>query len=154
MGFLKGLGKVAGHVVGGTVGGALEIVGTLVESEALKNAGKGVHEIAAQSGEAIGSLADGVATTAHGLWIDDQEKIKEGLGHASNAATNTAGLAGKAIKGTAVGAAKVANVTVKAVREALDEIPENEESEPKAPETISVDEISEPRNEVTKLQGV
>jgi hypothetical protein len=32
---------------------------------------------------------------------------------------------------------------------ALDEIPET-----KAPETINVDEISEPRDEVTKLQGV
>ena len=135
MGFLKGLGKVAGHVVGGTVGGALEVAGTLVESEALKKAGKGVHDIAAQSGEAIGSLADGVATTAHGLYIDDREKIKQGLGHAGNAATNTAGLAGKAIRGTAVGAAKVANVTVKTVREAIDEI-ENEELSLQTSETV------------------
>ena len=135
MGFLKGLGKVAGHVVGGTVGGALEVAGTLVESEALKKAGKGVHEVAAQSGEAIGSLADGVATTAHGLYIDDKEKIKQGLGHASNAATNTASLAGKAIVGTAVGAAKVANVSAKAVREAIDEI-ENEELELQTSEVV------------------
>lgn len=136
MGFLKGLGKVAGHVIGGTVGGALEVAGTLVESEALKKAGKGVHEVAAQSGEAIGSLADGVATTAHGLYIDDKEKIKQGLGHAGNAATNTAGLAGKAVKGTAIGAAKVANVTVKTVREVIDEI-ENEELELQTSEAVN-----------------
>jgi hypothetical protein len=42
MGFLKGLGKVTGHVIGGTVGGALEVIGELADSDSLKKAGKGV----------------------------------------------------------------------------------------------------------------
>jgi len=62
MSFIKGLGKFAGQVVGGVVGGSLEIVGELADSKTLKQAGKGVYQIAATSGEVLGSLTDGVVT--------------------------------------------------------------------------------------------
>ena len=107
MGFLKGLGKVTGHVVGGTVGGALEVIGELADSDSLKKAGKGVYQVAATSGEVLGGLADGTVTTAHGVITKDGEKVKKGLGDTGQAVILTAGGVGQAIKHTAVGTAHV-----------------------------------------------
>jgi tetratricopeptide (TPR) repeat protein len=105
--FLKGLGKVTGHVIGGTVGGALEVIGELADSDSLKKAGKGVYQVAATSGEVLGGLADGTVTTAHGVITKDGEKVKKGLGDAGQAVILTAGGVGQAIKYTAVGTAHV-----------------------------------------------
>jgi tetratricopeptide (TPR) repeat protein len=117
MGFLKGFGKVTGHVIGGTVGGALEVIGELADSDSLKKAGKGVYQVAATSGEVLGGLADGTVTTAHGVITKDGEKVKKGLGDTGHAVIQTAGGVGQAIKYTAVGTAHV-------VHNVLSETPE------------------------------
>lgn len=122
MGFLKGLGKVTGHAIGGTVGGALEVIGELADSDSLKKAGKGVYQVAATSGEVLGGLADGTVTTAHGVITKDGEKVKKGLGDAGQAVIQTAGGVGQAIKYTAVGAAHV-------VHDVLSDTPEISERE-------------------------
>ncbi|MEP0872272.1 hypothetical protein NDA01_20880 [Trichocoleus desertorum AS-A10] len=105
MGFLKGLGQIAGKVVGGAVGGALEIAGEVADSETLKKAGKGVYNVTAASGEILGSLADGAVTTVHGVVTKDGEKVKEGLGDAGHAAMLTAEGLGHTVKHTAIGTA-------------------------------------------------
>jgi hypothetical protein len=107
VGLFKGIGKLAGNIVGGTVGGALEAAGTLTDSELLKKAGQGVHQVTSMSGEVLGSLVDATVTTTHGVITKDGEKVKEGLGDAGNAVVITAGAVGTAIKHTAVGTAKV-----------------------------------------------
>lgn len=122
MGFLKGLGKVTGHVIGGTVGGALEVIGELADSDSLKKAGKGVYQVAATSGEVLGGLADGTVTTAHGVITKDGEKVKKGLGDAGQAVIQTAGGVGQAIKYTAVGTAHV-------VHDVLSDAPDRSERE-------------------------
>ena len=42
MGFLKNLGSIVGKVAGGTVGGGIEIVGILVDSNFVQEVGQGV----------------------------------------------------------------------------------------------------------------
>jgi hypothetical protein len=78
MGFLSGIGKVAGNLAGGIVGGAIEVVGESVNSKALKGIGQGVNKTISSAGEALGQVTDGVVTTASGLIKDDSEQVKQG----------------------------------------------------------------------------
>ncbi|GAX46183.1 hypothetical protein NIES4075_72040 [Tolypothrix sp. NIES-4075] len=123
MSFIKGLGKFAGQVVGGVVGGSLEVVGELVDSKAIKQVGKGVYQVAATSGEVLGSLTDGVVTTVHGAVTKDGEKVKQGLGDAGNGVVVAATGVGQVIKHTAMGTASV-------VRQTLSDEPEQAAQQP------------------------
>ena len=101
MGFLKSLGSIAGKVVGGTIGGTVSLVGDIIGSEILQDAGKAACAITSHTGEVIGSLAEGAVTCAGGILSRDGEKVKNGAGEMFNTATETVVGMGKGIVGVA-----------------------------------------------------
>lgn len=109
MGFLKKLGSFAGEIVGGVIGGGVEAVGTAVDSNFLKEVGQGVYTATVKSAETVGSLADGVVTTAYGVATDDDEKIKEGFGEVGSVIKTTANGVKQTIKHTVNNTAQVVN---------------------------------------------
>lgn len=109
MGFLKRLGSAAGKVVGGAIGGGLEAVGTAVGSDFVKEVGLGVYHSTVMSTETLGSLADGVITVIHGIAIEDDQKITEGVSEAKNAVKTTAIGVGRTITHTASSVGQVYN---------------------------------------------
>lgn len=76
MGFIKGLGSFAGKVAGGIVGGAIEIIGDVTDSDFIKEVGKGVNQVSSRSGELLGSLAEGTVYTVTGI-ISDDDYLKD-----------------------------------------------------------------------------
>lgn len=109
MGFLKGLGSLAGKVAGGFVGGGLEAVGEVVGSNLIKEIGQGVYHTTVNSTEMVGSLADSVVTTAHGIATRDGEKVKKGLAEAGHVVKTTATGVGGTVVHTARNASQVVN---------------------------------------------
>lgn len=109
MGFLKGLSGFAGKVVGGVVGGGLELIGEVVDSNFIKEVGEGVYNVTVNSAEMIGTLADSAVTTVHGIAIDDDEKIKKGLSEAGGVVKSTAIGVGKTISHSATNAGQIIN---------------------------------------------
>lgn len=109
MGFLKSLGSVVGKAVGTTVGGGIEAVGTAVDSNFVKEVGQGVYNSTVVSTETLGSLADGVIMTIHGIAIEDEKKIKEGYSEANNAVKTTVIGVGRTITYAANGVDEVYN---------------------------------------------
>lgn len=109
MGFLKGLGSLAGKVAGGVVGGGLEVVGEVVGSNLIKEIGQGVYHTTVNSTEMLGSLADSAVTTVHGIATKDGEKIKKGLGEAGHVVKTTATGVGGTVVHTARNASQIVN---------------------------------------------
>jgi hypothetical protein len=79
MGFLKGLGSFAGQVVGGVIGGSIEIVGEITNSNFIKDVGKGVHKTTAKTGELLGSLASGTFDAVGGMVTGDKAQSNKGF---------------------------------------------------------------------------
>lgn len=107
MGFLKGLGSFAGKVVGGVVGGGLEVAGSAMGNNFLQEVGQGVYHTTVRSGEMLGGLGDSAVTTVHGIVTEDGEKVKEGLGEAGQLVKTTAFGVGRTLKHTASNASQI-----------------------------------------------
>ncbi|MFC3747950.1 hypothetical protein [Paenibacillus sp. GCM10012306] len=90
MGFLKGLGSLAGQVVGGVIGGSIEIVGEVTNSNFIKEVGKGVHQTTARTGERLGSLASGTYDVVAGTITGDKSQSNKGLEEVFDTVGNTA----------------------------------------------------------------
>lgn len=58
MGFFKSLGSLAGTVIGGVVGGAVELVGEATDSTLIKEIGQGVYKSSIKCCEMIGQAVD------------------------------------------------------------------------------------------------
>jgi len=79
MGFLKELGSFVGQVAGGVIGGTIEIVGEVTNSEFIKDVGKGVYQTTAKTGELIGSLASGTYDAVGGIITGDKAQTNQGF---------------------------------------------------------------------------
>lgn len=75
MGFLKGLCGLAGEVVGGVVGGGLEVAGKAVGSNFIKEVGQGVYHATVNSAEMLGSLGDSAVTVDTNKLLPLQKQI-------------------------------------------------------------------------------
>lgn len=100
MGFIKELGSFAGKLAGGVVGGAVEFVGEVTNSDFIKEIGQGVYQVSSKSGELLGNLAEGTVDTVAGIISDDDCLKNKGKSQFVNAAGDT-------IKGVANGVVTV-----------------------------------------------
>lgn len=89
MEFIKDLGSFAGKVAGGVVGGAIEIVGEVADSDFIKDIGKGVNQVSSRSGELLGRLAEGTVDTVTGIISDDDYLKNKGKSQFINATVDT-----------------------------------------------------------------
>ena len=78
MGFLKDLGKGIGSVAGVVVGAPVAAVGELVDSDFLKDIGKGAYNATKRTGEVLGSIVEGTADVVSGAVNSDSCKRSEG----------------------------------------------------------------------------
>jgi hypothetical protein len=97
MGFLKDLGSFVGQVAGGVIGGAVEVVGEVTDSQFIKDVGKGVYHATSRTGEIVGSLASGTYDAVGGLITDDKHQSSQGLNEIFNTVGDTASGIGKGI---------------------------------------------------------
>jgi len=89
MGFIKDLGSFAGKLAGGVVGGAIEIVGEVTNSDFIKDVGKGVNQVSSKSGELLGNLVEGTVDTVTGIISDDDYLKNKGKTQFFDAAVDT-----------------------------------------------------------------
>lgn len=79
MGLFGDLGKLAGTIVGGVVGGATELVEDVVDSDFIREIGQGVNRVSVNAGKTVGQAADGVIGIAKGSITQDSYIADEGL---------------------------------------------------------------------------
>ena len=101
MGFIRNLGNFAGKVVGGTIGGAVSIVGEIVGSEVIQDAGKMACAITSHTGDTLGRLAEGAVTCVGGVITSDKEKRNKGAAEVFDTAKETVTGMGKGVVKTA-----------------------------------------------------
>ncbi|MCX8046992.1 MAG: hypothetical protein N3A70_08995 [Anoxybacillus gonensis] len=89
MGFFRELGRFTGKVTGTAIGGALNVVGELTESEWVKEVGNGVKKASEFTGDTFGQAVDGVWDTAAGIANKDEKKIEKGLEHIGESVSRT-----------------------------------------------------------------
>ena len=80
MGFFKGLGEVAGTLVGLAVALPVELVGEVTDSKYIKDIAEGAFKATANTGKIVGSIADGTVKCASGIIQKDAKKADEGFG--------------------------------------------------------------------------
>lgn len=97
MGFFKGLGTFIGTVAGEVVGGAVNIVGEVTDSDFIREIGDGVKVASKRAGETLGQAAEGAAGVVEGIVTSDSSKINEGLGNVVDAVGTTAVGIGKGV---------------------------------------------------------
>ncbi|MDO3412610.1 hypothetical protein QWJ34_22785 [Saccharibacillus sp. CPCC 101409] len=78
MALLKNLGVLAGKVTGGVVGGSIGLTGKIVKSDFIQDVGKGVYRATSNTGEVLGSLADGTYQTLGGVVTGSKERADRG----------------------------------------------------------------------------
>lgn len=113
MGFFKGLGEVAGTLVGLAVALPVELVGEVTDSKYIKDIAEGAFRATANTGKIVGSIADGTVKCASGIIQKDAKKADEGLGEVVEITAKTVVGIGKGIGNTIVNGAE----TVKAISE-------------------------------------
>lgn len=90
MGIFSELGKLAGIIVGGVVGGTTELVGEIVDSNFIREVGQGVNRASVNAGNTVGQAADGVAGIAKGIITQDSYAREEGVENLGDAVGRTA----------------------------------------------------------------
>ena len=101
MGFLTDLGKFAGKVTGGVIGGTVSLIGDIVDSKTIREIGEGAYRVTAHTGETIGRFADGAVMCASGAIGKDASKMSSGAKEIGNVAVETVNGIGKGIVNTA-----------------------------------------------------
>ncbi|MGG0936982.1 hypothetical protein ABHN11_12840 [Brevibacillus centrosporus] len=89
MGFLKDLGKGLGQIAGGVVGGTINLVGEITDSKALKEIGEGVYHASSKAGETLGTFASGAVDVVGGIVSKDDRQIENGFGDMGSAVNDT-----------------------------------------------------------------
>lgn len=89
MGSIKDFASIAGKLAGGVVGGAIEIVGEVTNSNFIKDVGKGVNQVSSRSGELLGNLVEGTVDTVTGVISDDDYLKNKGKAQFFDAAVDT-----------------------------------------------------------------
>lgn len=90
MGFIRDLGKGVGTVLGGVIGGPIQIVGELSGIEVLEDIGSGVRKASTFAGDTFGTFTEGTVNTISGIVQDDVAKRDEGLNGMGEAVGRTA----------------------------------------------------------------
>lgn len=89
MGFFKSLGSLAGTVIGGVVGGAVELVGEATDSTFIKEIGQGVYKSSIRGCEMIGQAVDGGVSIADGILTSDKDKVNKGFNEVGDTVVQT-----------------------------------------------------------------
>ena len=79
------------------MGGAIEAVGEVTNSNFIKDVGKGVNKATVKTGEIVGNLADGTYDAIGGLITDDKHKRSEDTKKILGTVQDTATTIGKGI---------------------------------------------------------
>lgn len=108
MGFFKELGELAGSVVGCVVGGAVSIVGDIVDSDTIREIGECTYRVTANTGTQIGKFADGAAKCVGAIVNDDGKKFEDGAKEMFDTAAET-------VVGIGSGIVKTINVGVEGI---------------------------------------
>lgn len=79
MGFIRNVGKLAGAVAGVAIGAPINLAGEIVNSNFLKDIGKGVYTMSEHTGELLGNVAEGVSETVYGTVKSDSYMQSRGF---------------------------------------------------------------------------
>ena len=90
MGFLKDFGKAVGVLGGAVIGGTIEMVGEATNNNFVKDVAHGVYHVTANTGEMLGSLAEGAVNCATGIITSDNQLTQEGFDEVVETAVTTA----------------------------------------------------------------
>lgn len=113
MGLIKSVTGAVAKVAAEVVGGAIEVVGEVTNSNFIKDVGKGVNKATVKTGEIVGNLADGTYDAIGGLITDDKQQAKRGYEEIFGTVQDTATTIGKGI----VHVSEKGVETVQAIRE-------------------------------------
>ena len=97
MSLIKLVTKAAAKVTAEVVGGAIEAVGEVTNSNFIKDVGKGVNKATVKTGEIVGNLADGTYDAIGGLITDDKQQAKRGYEEILGTVQDTATTIGKGL---------------------------------------------------------
>lgn len=90
MGMFRGIGKGLGEIAGTVVGGPIKFVGEVTGAKLLEDIGDGVKGASSFTGDMLGTFTDGTVQTVSGMIQDDASKREEGLDDLANAIGRTA----------------------------------------------------------------
>jgi hypothetical protein len=97
VGFLKSLFSGAGEIVGGVVGGAIELVGEATNSDFIKEVGTGVYHATSKTGEIVGNIASGAADVIEGVVTSNEWQVENGFDEIFDTAADTVSNVGKGL---------------------------------------------------------
>ncbi|BAU27099.1 hypothetical protein DFP93_104187 [Aneurinibacillus soli] len=113
MGFLKSLFSGAGEIVGGVVGGAIELVGEATNSDFIKEVGTGVYHATSKTGEIVGNIANGAVDVIEGVVTSNERQVENGFDEILDTAADTVSNVGK-------GLVHVAETSINAIENLID----------------------------------
>lgn len=113
MSLIKLATRAVAKVTAEVVGGAIEAVGEVTNSNFIKDVGKGVNKATVKTGEIVGNIADGTYDAIGGLITDDKQQAKRGYKEIIGTVQDTATTIGKGI----VHVSEKGVETVQAIRE-------------------------------------
>lgn len=113
MSLIKLATRAVAKVTAEVVGGAIEAVGEVTNSNFIKDVGKGVNKATVKTGEIVGNIADGMYDAIGGLITDDKQQAKRGYKEIIGTVQDTATTIGKGI----VHVSEKGVETVQAIRE-------------------------------------
>ena len=113
MGLIKSVTRAAAKVTAEVVGGAIEVVGEVTNSNFIKDVGKGVNKATVKTGEIVGNIADGTYDAIGGLITDDKQQAKRGYEEIIGTVQDTARTIGNGV----VYVSEKGVETVQAIRE-------------------------------------
>ena len=90
MGFFKDLGSVVGGLAGMVLALPVELVGEVTDSKFIKDVADGVFQATANTGEILGTIAEGTVKCASGIIQQDSKQAEEGLGEVVETTAKTA----------------------------------------------------------------
>jgi len=79
MGFIKDIGKLAGGMLGATLGLPVYLAGEIVNSDFLREIGDGVFKVTEHTGELLGNVTEGVTETVYGIATSDSTMQSNGV---------------------------------------------------------------------------
>lgn len=97
---LKKIGQFLGNVTGTVTGEPIKFIGKALNNEYIEEIGEGVKKATKQTGNIVGSLAEGTWNAASGAIQDDSVKKEKGLTELWNTTEQTAKGIGNTVKNT------------------------------------------------------
>ena len=79
MGLIKSLFEVSGEVVGALIGGTVEAIGNAVDSDFIRDVGKGAYSVTSNTGRVLGTFAGGACDCVAGAVTKDTDKVVSGM---------------------------------------------------------------------------